>query len=461
MWSTVVLRDWATQFYEAMVTERWQDGMGNPRQRVRRTLVHTLLGGTATHSELAKTLEHDLAESPYFDEVLREIAEFRFPEGSANGFYQLKDEFYEEYEPYFFYSRRSERDKADEGYRARAVKAAAGAAARPFTPPALPAMSPSFQRLRLLFATPAMVGLIGYPLLAFLRGLQQAGNGTVAGRTMGARTVSTDSAVSLNGTVATSGAGGGSGATPFIPSQSLVSQTLLDMVLHLAMLALQDSPVYGSLPPPPSGADAAEPISTLWEQGRVAAGLPTWSSFVLLATHAPLATGVPTPSASGAPAAPPPTTTLVQVLVDLYQQRRVSWMRKRLEWILEQLYQQGDGIARALITPLRPSAVPTSMMRTASGISNSVALGISSSESIDALRRPTTPAGAAEPTGSPQPVAAAVATVASSDVLSSAGSAAEEEEEDDEVARKAAAKRRQEEIMKQFAAQQKRCVGGQ
>ena len=61
----------------AVVSERWQRGLGNPREHVRRVLLHRLVIGTATHSELCKHVEHDLAEAPYFDQILKEIADFR------------------------------------------------------------------------------------------------------------------------------------------------------------------------------------------------------------------------------------------------------------------------------------------------------------------------------------------------------------------------------------------------
>ena len=436
-----------------MVTERWEAGIGNPKQRIRRTLVHTLIGGNATHSELSKTVEHDLAESGYFDQVLREISDFRyggrregrahsihtcskplgadghdairrhrFPDGGEHGFYQLKDAYFSEYDPYFFYARRSERERADEGYRRHQKAAAAGGPE--WTPPSFAPLSGTFQRLRLLFATPTMVAIIGYTLSNYLFALQEAsGTGSGGGggvRSMGVRSVSVESAA----TAASGGSGGGGsgggaggGAGPFIPSQAPVSQALVEMALHLAMLAMSDVAQNG---PMPAGPLDREPISAL-HTGPNGEGLPTWSSFLVLATHAPLLMRPTATPRTGATPGTSPTTNLVQIVADLYQQRRTGWLRRRLDWLLTQFELRGDSVARAIVAQVRP---PPS--------SNNSTLALATSLGSPAAGTATQPGGSPSSPGGP-------------------GSDA-----DDEARQKLAAKRRQEEILKQFAQQQSR-----
>jgi hypothetical protein len=302
----------------------------------------------------------------------------RFPDGGAHGFYELKEASYAEYEPYFFYARRQERERADEGARAHQQRTAGTA----WAPPRWQRPSCAFARLRHIMATPTFLALVGYPLLNYCDAVRDASaSGTSRAR-----------AASLTRRVGADAVGnGGSKEAAFIPANAPVSQTLVEMALHLAMLAVTDAADAAWVAP-----DADEAVCTLSARvGRNAdgSGLPTWSSFVLLATHAPLlarAAG----HASGDHGAM--TTTLLRVWVELYQERRMGWIHRPLTWLLDQMYALGDATARALVATVRPPAA-----------------------SVAAVPAPTEAAG-----------------------------------DDEEAQRKLAAKQRQEAILRQFAQQQ-------
>jgi len=59
-----------------LVSERWQTSLADTRANIRRHLIHALLSGTITHSELAKVVDHEMADTQEFDDILNEVAEF-------------------------------------------------------------------------------------------------------------------------------------------------------------------------------------------------------------------------------------------------------------------------------------------------------------------------------------------------------------------------------------------------
>lgn len=89
----------------------------SPAQAVRRELIHCLLLGPYTYSEVLRNTTERTVEETCFDRVLSEVATFRAPDSSVvtsdvGGVYTLKKECYNEVDPYYYRFTRNQREEA-------------------------------------------------------------------------------------------------------------------------------------------------------------------------------------------------------------------------------------------------------------------------------------------------------------------------------------------------------------
>lgn len=94
-------------------------------QIIRREIIHFLVMGQNTYSTaFARYIPDYMTDHPSFERTLREVANFRTPQGSTDlGIFELKDECYAEVDPYYYHYNRNQREKADEQLRSREKKA--------------------------------------------------------------------------------------------------------------------------------------------------------------------------------------------------------------------------------------------------------------------------------------------------------------------------------------------------
>uniref|UniRef100_A0A8H8CS44 E3 ubiquitin-protein ligase n=1 Tax=Psilocybe cubensis TaxID=181762 RepID=A0A8H8CS44_PSICU len=90
---------------------------------IRREIVHALAMGPCSFSDLVKRVAERLVDDPSFEGMLREVANFRPPEGpNETGLYELKDEAYDEVNPFFYHYTRNRREEVENVLRKRIEK---------------------------------------------------------------------------------------------------------------------------------------------------------------------------------------------------------------------------------------------------------------------------------------------------------------------------------------------------
>ncbi|KAF8957057.1 hypothetical protein BDZ97DRAFT_1954955 [Flammula alnicola] len=90
---------------------------------IRREIVHALAMGPCSFSDLVKRVAERLVDDPSFEGMLREVANFRPPEGpTETGLYELKDEAYDEVNPFFYHYTRNRREEVETVLRKRIEK---------------------------------------------------------------------------------------------------------------------------------------------------------------------------------------------------------------------------------------------------------------------------------------------------------------------------------------------------
>ena len=81
---------------------------------VRREIVHSLILGPCTFTELSKRVAERVAAYVGFDRILSTVANFRPPETPTDtGLYELKDEMYDEVNPFFYHYTRNKREEVE------------------------------------------------------------------------------------------------------------------------------------------------------------------------------------------------------------------------------------------------------------------------------------------------------------------------------------------------------------
>ena len=81
---------------------------------VRREIVHALAVGPCTFTDLVKRVAERMVDDVCFERVLKEVANFKPPESTADfGTYELKDEAYDEVNPFFYHYTRNKREEVE------------------------------------------------------------------------------------------------------------------------------------------------------------------------------------------------------------------------------------------------------------------------------------------------------------------------------------------------------------
>ncbi|KAF9042270.1 hypothetical protein BJ165DRAFT_1546637 [Panaeolus papilionaceus] len=90
---------------------------------IRREIIHALAMGPCSFTDLVKRVAERLVDDPSFEGMLREVANFRPPEGpTETGLYELKDEAYDEVNPFFYHYTRNRREEVETVLRKRLEK---------------------------------------------------------------------------------------------------------------------------------------------------------------------------------------------------------------------------------------------------------------------------------------------------------------------------------------------------
>ncbi|KAI0638910.1 hypothetical protein C8Q77DRAFT_1078285 [Trametes polyzona] len=81
---------------------------------VRREIVHALAVGPCSFTDLVKRVAERMVDDVCFERVLREVANFKAPESTADfGTYELKDEAFDEVNPFFYHYTRNKREEVE------------------------------------------------------------------------------------------------------------------------------------------------------------------------------------------------------------------------------------------------------------------------------------------------------------------------------------------------------------
>lgn len=95
---------------EIAVTAHW-----SIEAQVRRELIHYLVLGPCTYSELTKQVPERFTDHSCFDRELARVAHFREPDGTADhGLYELRSAFLADVQPLFHHYSRNQREKAEQ-----------------------------------------------------------------------------------------------------------------------------------------------------------------------------------------------------------------------------------------------------------------------------------------------------------------------------------------------------------
>ncbi len=90
---------------------------------IRREIVHALAMGPCSFSDLVKRVAERLVDDSSFEGMLREVANFRPPEGpTETGLYELKEEAFDEVNPFFYHYTRNRREEVETVLRKRMEK---------------------------------------------------------------------------------------------------------------------------------------------------------------------------------------------------------------------------------------------------------------------------------------------------------------------------------------------------
>ncbi|KDQ17558.1 hypothetical protein BOTBODRAFT_185706 [Botryobasidium botryosum FD-172 SS1] len=131
---------------------------------VKREIVHGLALGPCTHTDLTKRVAERIAEEASFDRALKEVSNFKAPDGiSDSGIYELKDEMYDEVNPFFFHYTRNRREEVEGILKARQQKKT-GETTPVLVPKPLGITSGPFSILSLVFHSDVLLQVIFFLL---------------------------------------------------------------------------------------------------------------------------------------------------------------------------------------------------------------------------------------------------------------------------------------------------------
>ena len=132
------------------------------RKAVRREIVHALAVGPCTYTDLVKRVAERMVEDVCFDHVLREVANFKPPESTADsGIYELKDEAFDEVNPFFYHYTRNKREDVEAILKAR-LKKRSGVAEPVIIPKPLNILYGPFTGLTKIFNSPVLLQIMFY-----------------------------------------------------------------------------------------------------------------------------------------------------------------------------------------------------------------------------------------------------------------------------------------------------------
>ncbi|KAF9914580.1 hypothetical protein BX616_007995 [Lobosporangium transversale] len=133
-------------------------------QEIRREIVHGLCLKPIAYSELTKRIPERLTEHVKFDDILKELASYRAPDGiTDHGLYELKDQFFDEVDPYFIHFSRNNSEEAEEILKSRIIKKSGNKIKAPQILPKLSKIERGpFQNLGNMMHTKAMTQILFY-----------------------------------------------------------------------------------------------------------------------------------------------------------------------------------------------------------------------------------------------------------------------------------------------------------
>ena len=131
--------------------------------QVRRELVHYLVLGPCTYSELTKQVPERFTDHSCFDRELARVAHFREPDGSADhGMYELRPAFLADVQPLFHHYSRNQREKAEQ---VLSEKRAAGCTLPIYSTSPLNVLAHTpFRGLANIFLCPVLLDMLFYAL---------------------------------------------------------------------------------------------------------------------------------------------------------------------------------------------------------------------------------------------------------------------------------------------------------
>lgn len=134
------------------------------RTAIRREIVHALAVGSCPYTDLMKRVPERMVDDVSFDHVLREVANFRAPESTADcGIYELKDVLYDEVNPFFYHYTRNKREEVESTLKAR-LRKKTGAPDPVIVPRPMNISSGPFRFLNTVYESPILLRIIFYSI---------------------------------------------------------------------------------------------------------------------------------------------------------------------------------------------------------------------------------------------------------------------------------------------------------
>ncbi|KAA1468351.1 hypothetical protein DENSPDRAFT_833612 [Dentipellis sp. KUC8613] len=147
---------------------------------VRREIIHALAVGPCTYTDLIKRVAERLVEDASFERVLREVANFRPPESTADiGSYELKPEVYEEVNPFFYHYTRNKREEVETVLLNHLKKK--GVADPVIVPKPMQIPSGPFTNLAASFESPVLLQIMFYSIYLVLLLTESGGSSPPSG----------------------------------------------------------------------------------------------------------------------------------------------------------------------------------------------------------------------------------------------------------------------------------------
>ncbi|KAI8645793.1 hypothetical protein BD408DRAFT_480312 [Parasitella parasitica] len=135
--------------------------------KIKREIIHSLCLGSSAYSDLTKRIPERITEHPEFDRILASVASYKQPYGvNDHGMYELKDEYFANVDTYFWHFSRNNREEAESILKARWKKANPGARDEDFfiLPQNIPIAPGPFRYLGNFLQSTAFVQMVSFGL---------------------------------------------------------------------------------------------------------------------------------------------------------------------------------------------------------------------------------------------------------------------------------------------------------